>query len=90
MRLRNPQGLRAKISKNVAIDPTDEGCIEWIETGFHAVSWNDETHSVPEWAWALKTGELPAEGQTIHHKCGNSRCCNAEHLELIEAEPAIV
>ncbi len=90
MSIRNPQALRAKISKNVGIDPTDEGCIEWIGGGFSALSWNDETHSVPEWAWTLKHGELPAEGQTIHHKCGNSRCCNVDHLELVESEEAAV
>ena len=31
-------------------------------------------------AWRIEYGEWPPVGTTLHHNCGNTRCCNPKHL----------
>lgn len=35
------------------------------------------------WFWELSNGPIP-DGYEINHKCGNRRCFNLYHLELLE------
>ncbi len=34
------------------------------------------------WAWEQAYGSVP-RGMVLHHVCGNTRCCNVEHLEVL-------
>jgi len=36
------------------------------------------------WAWEQAKGAIP-QGMVVHHVCGNTRCCNVEHLEIVTA-----
>ena len=39
-------------------------------------------------AWAIMVGPIPP-GYDVHHVCGNKRCCNPKHLQLIAREDHI-
>jgi len=37
------------------------------------------------WAYAVFVGPIP-EGMTVHHECGNTSCCNPQHLRIVTRE----
>lgn len=67
---------------------TMSDCIIWRGStvkGYGNRRYNGRNQYVHRIAWAEKHGAMPTSSVHIHHKCGNTLCHNADHLEAISA-----
>jgi hypothetical protein len=72
-----PKGPPQRVGYRV--DP-DTGCWNWtgyVEAGGYGLASGRRAHRV---AWERLVGPIPP-GHDLHHKCGNRRCVNPEHLQ---------
>jgi hypothetical protein len=82
-----PKAQRSHIEKNVAIDPDDMGCINWIgDTDHRGIPHMaiDDSDMIPvaRVVWMLKNGPLPLN-KRVAHACENKSCVNIAHLKLV-------
>ncbi len=71
--------------KHVVINP-DTSCWEWTghlnDKGY--AHWRTKGQSKPyRWSYEYFVTPIP-EGHDVHHKCGNKKCVNPEHLEAVD------
>jgi hypothetical protein len=76
-------GLRRRFSAKVKPDPVT-GCLNWIGAvaggGYGQFGIRGRVFRAHRVAWELAHGPIPA-GLVIRHRCNNSRCVNAAHLQ---------
>lgn len=63
------------------------GCWEWQRAiqsrGYGSVSYQGKTHLAHRLSYQLSVGPVP-DGWDVHHKCGNRRCVNPDHLQPLK------
>lgn len=70
---------------------TESGCRLWqgatSARNYPVVNGADElgTNLAHRVAYILATGDAPASHEPIHHKCGESRCVEASHLQKVHS-----
>lgn len=71
---------------------SDNECWKWIacknKSGYGLISYREKTGRdvslvASRVAYQIYNGKIPSRG-AIHHSCGNSDCCNPNHLYLIK------
>jgi hypothetical protein len=66
--------------------PGENGCLEWRgashERGYGRLRWKGKVRSAHRVAWSLARGQDVPEYTLIRHLCGNTACCNPEHLRI--------
>lgn len=72
----------------VRSESTDTGCIQWSGAvgpdGYGIVHWAGQQWKAHRAMWTARIGPLPVDGDmTIDHLCGNRRCVNVDHMEVV-------
>ena len=62
-------------------------CWNWLgsinpRTGYGKKQWLGETWLAHRWVWTMLFGIIPKK-MTINHLCGNRKCVNPHHLEVV-------
>ena len=59
-------------------------CISHVPNQYGVIrtSKDGRTVRLHRWYWENEHGEIP-KGMFIHHKCGDARCMNVDHMEMI-------
>lgn len=71
-----------KIKNNITID--ENGCWIWNKScstsGYGQFILDGVNYGAHRYSYEKTFGEVK-DGNVVRHKCGNTRCCNPEHLE---------
>ncbi len=83
--LADPEQLERYLNERTVLDPN--GCRVWQRSvqggGYPSIisPWGPRI-SVHRLVYILRIGPI-SDALEVHHKCGNRRCCNPEHLQAL-------
>lgn len=78
---------KGKTLKPLVDISTDSDCWQWLgsfnkRTGYGKKQLEGRTLLAHRWIWETLFGPIP-ENMVINHKCGNRKCVNPAHLEVV-------
>lgn len=81
------QPIFARIKRLIGVPDDANDCWVWLgsvnkRTGYGKKQWAGRAELAHRWVWEMFNGKIP-EGKVINHKCGNRKCVNINHLEVV-------
>ena len=83
----NGQHVGAILKKLINLPDDLSGCWEWAgfvspKTGYGKKQFDGKTLLAHRWVYQIFNGHIQ-EGKVIDHLCGNRKCVNPNHLEVV-------
>ena len=78
-----------EIRFDLPIDEDENRCWLWgfkMPYGYRGVSFGEPVVLAHRLLYKLRYGYLPRGSCVLHHTCGNTECCNPEHLKIMDKQ----